>query len=64
MKIKIPLIAIAILAAIYFGNKEEIKNMFIKETPVICDICEDECPCLETACICKTEVCKCPKCIS
>ena len=61
MKIKIPLIAIAILAAIYFGNKEEIKNMFIKENPVICDTCENECPCPVQECICQ-DACECPDC--
>ena len=53
-----------IVAAICLINKDEIKNMFVKENPVICETCENECPCSETACICKTEVCKCPKCIS
>ena len=61
MKIKIPLIAIAILAAIYFTNKEEIKNMFIKENPVICETCENECPCPVQECICQ-DACECPDC--
>ena len=64
MKIKIPLIAIIIVAAICFINKEEIKDMFSGDQPAICEICADECPCPEADCICKVEICKCPKCIS
>ena len=64
MKIKMPLIAIMIVAAICLINKEEIKDMFNGDQPAICEICVDECPCPETNCICKVEVCKCPKCIS
>jgi len=64
MKFKIPVIAIVIIAAICFINKEEIKDMFSGDQPAICEICVDECPCSETSCICKVEVCKCPKCIS
>ena len=64
MKIKIPFIAIMIVAAICFINKEEIKDMFSNDQPEICEICVGECPCPETSCICKAEVCKCPKCIS
>ena len=64
MKIKIPLIAIMIVAAICFINKEEIKDMFSNDQPAICEICVGECPCPETSCICKAEGCKCPKCIS
>ena len=51
MKFKIPLIAIIIVAAICFINKEEIKDMFSGDQPVICELCTDECPCPETACI-------------
>lgn len=64
MKFKIPFLAVMIVAAICFINKEEIKDMFSGDQPIICEVCADECPCPETACICKTEVCKCPKCIS
>ena len=64
MKIKIPLIAIIIVAAICFINKEEIKDMFSGGQPAICEMCADECPCPEADCICKVEICKCPKCIS
>ena len=64
MKFKIPLMAVIIVAAICFINKEEIKDMFGSDQPEICEICVDECPCPETSCICKVEVCKCPKCIS
>jgi hypothetical protein len=63
MKIKLPLVAIIIVAALCLINKEEIKSMFSSNQPV-CEICAGECPCLETTCICKAEVCKCPKCIS
>ena len=53
-----------IVAAICLINKEEIKDMFSGDQPVICEICADECPCPEADCICKVEICKCPKCIS
>ena len=64
MKFKIPFLAVMIVAAICFINKEEIKDMFSNDQPAICEICVGECPCPETSCICKAEVCKCPKCIS
>ncbi len=64
MKFKIPLIAIIIVAAICFINKEEIKNMFNGDQPAICEVCEPECPCPEVDCICAVEICKCEKCIS
>ena len=64
MKFKIPILAVIIVAAICLINKDEIKNMFIKENPVICDSCENERPCSEAACICEVEVCKCPNCVS
>ena len=64
MKFKIPLIAIIIVAAICFINKEEIKDMFSGDQPAICEVCEPECPCPEVSCICDVKVCKCEKCIS
>jgi len=64
MKFKIPFLAVLIVGAILFINKDEVKNMFIKENPVICDICENQCPCIEDACVCKVEACKCPNCIN
>ena len=64
MKFKIPFLAVLIVGAILFINKDEVKNMFIKENPVICDICENECPCPEATCICEVEVCECPNCAS
>lgn len=64
MKFKIPLIAIIIVAAICFINKEEIKDMLNGDQPAICEICEPECPCPEVSCICDVKVCKCEKCIS
>ncbi len=64
MKFKIPFLAVLIVGAILFINKDEVKNMFIKENPVICDICENQCPCIEDASVCKVEACKCPNCIS
>tara|TARA_A100001515_G_scaffold121558_1_gene104798 strand:+ start:540 stop:734 length:195 start_codon:yes stop_codon:yes gene_type:complete len=64
MKFKIPLIAIIIVAAICFINKEEIKNMFNGDQPAICEVCEPECPCPEVDCICDVEICKCEKCVS
>jgi len=64
MKMKIPLIAIIIITAICFINKEEIKEMFNSEQPVICEVCEPECPCPETDCVCDVNICKCEKCIS
>ena len=64
MKFKIPLIAIIIVAAICFINKEEIKDMFNSDQPAVCKVCVDECPCLETSSICDVNICKCEKCIS
>jgi len=64
MKIKLPLVAIIIVAALCLINKEDIKEMLNIDEPAVCKVCVDECPCLETSCICKVEVCKCPKCIS
>ena len=32
--------------------------------PVACTVCENECPCVETDCICDVDICKCPNCIS
>ena len=64
MKFKIPLIAIIIVAAICFINKEEIKSMFNGDQPAICEVCEPQCPCPEVDCICDVEICKCEKCIS
>ena len=64
MKFKIPLIAIIIVAAICFINKEEIKDMFSGDQPAICEVCEPERPCPEVSCICDVKVCKCQKCIS
>ncbi len=61
MKFKIPFLAVIIITAICLINKDEIKNMFMKENPVICDICEDQCPCLVQDCICKN-ACECPDC--
>ncbi len=48
MKKRIPLIAIIIIAAICFANKDEIKQMFNKgeEKVVNCSICVEECPCI------------------
>ena len=64
MKKKIPLIAIIIIAAICFANKDEIKQMFNKgEDAVICESCIDQCPCVDAKCICE-DTCKCPKCIA
>jgi len=39
MKFKIPVIAIVIIAAICFINKEEIKDMFNGDQPAICEVC-------------------------
>ena len=61
MKFKIPLLAVIIVAAICLINKDEIKNMFTKENPVICDICENECPCPTQECVCQ-DACECPDC--
>ena len=64
MKKKIPLIAIIIIAAICFANKDEIKQMFNKgEDAVICESCIDQCPWVAAECICQN-TCKCPKCIA
>jgi hypothetical protein len=62
MKKRIPIIAVIILVALYFANKEEVNNMFKKEvSPVICDICVEECPCVEDICKCLAS-CECPNC--
>jgi hypothetical protein len=64
MKIKLPLVAIIIVAALCLINKEEIKEMFNSDQPTVCEICVPECPCPEVSCICDVKVCKCEKCIS
>ena len=65
MKKKIPLIAIIIIAAICFANKDEIKQMFNKgeDKVVNCSICVEECTCVEAECVC-VATCKCDNCIS
>ncbi len=63
MKFKIPFLAVIIVAAICLINKDEIKNMFNKEQPVICELCENECPCVESDCNCDDK-CACPKCVA
>jgi hypothetical protein len=65
MKKRIPLIAIIIIAAICFANKDEIKQMFNKgeDKVVDCSICVEECPCIEAECVC-VAACKCENCIS
>ena len=63
MKFKIPFLAVIIVAAICLINKDEIKNMFNKEQPVICELCENECPCAESDCNCDDK-CACPKCVA
>lgn len=64
MKFKIPFLAVLIVGAILFINKDEVKNMFNKgEDAVICESCVNECPCVEAECICEDN-CKCPKCVA
>ena len=64
MKFKIPFLAVLIVGAILFINKDEVKNMFNKgEDAVICESCVNECPCVDTECICEN-TCKCPKCVA
>ena len=64
MKFKIPFLAVLIVGAILFINKDEVKNMFNKgEDAVICESCVDQCPCADAECICQN-TCKCPKCIA
>jgi hypothetical protein len=65
MKKGIPFVAVIILAAIFFVNKDEIKQMFNKgeDQAVNCSICVEECPCVETECVCKA-TCKCDNCVS
>ncbi len=53
--------AVIIIAAICLINKDEIKNMFNKEQPVICEICENDCLCVDSTCICD-DGCACPNC--
>ena len=62
MKKRFPLIASIIVVAICIANKDKIKKMFNKgEDAVICEICIDECPCVEAECVCKS-TCKCDNC--
>tara|TARA_B000000565_G_scaffold67625_1_gene46543 strand:- start:377 stop:571 length:195 start_codon:yes stop_codon:yes gene_type:complete len=64
MKFKIPFLAVLIVGAILFINKDEVKNMFNKgEDAVICESCVNECPCVDAECICEN-TCKCPKCVA
>ena len=64
MKFKMPFLAVLIVGAILFINKDEVKNMFNKgEDAVICESCVDQCPCVDAECICQN-TCKCPKCIA
>jgi hypothetical protein len=64
MKFKIPFLAVLIVGAILFINKDEVKNMFNKgEDAVICESCVNECPCVDAECICE-DTCKCPKCVA
>jgi hypothetical protein len=64
VKFKIPFLAVLIVGAILFINKDEVKNMFNKgEDAVICESCVDQCPCVDAECICQN-TCKCPKCIA
>tara|TARA_Y100000361_G_scaffold43580_1_gene37570 strand:+ start:616 stop:810 length:195 start_codon:yes stop_codon:yes gene_type:complete len=64
MKFKIPFLAVLIVGAILFINKDEVKNMFNKgEDTVICESCVNECPCVDAECICEN-TCKCPKCVA
>jgi len=64
LKFKIPFLAVLIVGAILFINKDEVKNMFNKgEDAVICESCVDQCPCVDAECICQN-TCKCPKCIA
>ena len=34
------------------------------DQPAACGVCENECPCVEAACICDINICKCESCIS
>ncbi len=61
MKIKIPIAAVIILGFIYFSNKTEIDKMFLNDQPAMCEVCEDECPCVEEKCICEN-ACDCSGC--
>jgi hypothetical protein len=61
MKIKIPIAAVIILGFIYFSNKVEIDKMFSSDQPAMCEVCEDECPCVDEKCICEN-ACDCSDC--
>ena len=61
MKIKIPIAAVIILGFIYFSNKAEIHKMFLNDQPAMCEVCEDECPCVDEKCICEN-ACDCSDC--
>ena len=62
MKFKIPFLAVIIVAAICLINKDEIKTMFDKEQPVICEVCDNDCVCVESECECG-DGCGCPSCV-
>ena len=61
MKIKIPIAAVIILGFIYFSNKAEIDKMFSNDQPAMCEVCEDECPCVDEKCTCEN-ACDCSDC--
>jgi hypothetical protein len=60
MKKRIPLMAIIIIAAIFLVNKDAIKERFAP-SPSVCELCEADCPCVESDCNCEGE-CSCPIC--
>jgi len=48
----------ALLTSYYVFDKVE------DPAPVVCEICENECPCPDADCACDDDTCKCPKCIA
>ena len=61
----IPIIAVIIIAAIFFANKDEISEMFSKDTdPIVCELCDDDCDCHGESKVCDCDNdCGCPICV-
>ena len=61
----IPIIAVVIIAAICFANKDEISEMFSKDTdPIVCELCDDDCDCHGESKVCDCDNdCECPICV-
>ena len=63
MKKSIIALFIGAVAALGIFFQDEVKDIFIGEQPVICELCVDECPCVEDECVC-VATCICSNCVS